>query len=733
MEIDTFARSDIRPARSTHGTVYSATVIIAIFLTGFATISYQVIAERLIKLFVGGTAASSFAILLTTLVGMGLGAGLAIFPSGKKLFPYSTIAWISSVYTLISAGLALPILQSVSRFIISQHMNASLSQSILLATAILLTIPIAILSGAILPRIMRYTNRGIFRTPDFLYGTYTAGSAAGIYTLIRVLLPLIDFRLIFLLIAVIFLYIFCIFLFIDRKQTTNKPPVLETAMPVNTKYFAAMGVASMLSIILETSIFRAITVTWSNSSPYTYPFALLTYLMSYAAGSYILSPLYKRMTPHIGLAPLFLMLPIAFIGTMYFPKTMPDQGLLSLFFIGGFQHTGLIAFLSGSFFPLIISTSPTEDMERQSGILSFISSAGSLVGGLLFMILGLPVMGTRWSIITIFAVYLTSTVFLLSQEKTRLTYAVYAALLMILLINIPGTIWNRWIQKSSTPASQRVEGIGGVAAINWTDGHHNAGSVSINGTVASYIPYLQAHSLLAAIASGAPDRKHILILGLGGGGIVRDVLAMTNVQAVDIVEWSNELITLLSKQEASDVLSHPLTDPRVTIYATDAHTYTSFAEASRLSYTLIIDNLTVLGWSGSTSVRSIEYFRSMLPLLTDNGVYIIMLHHNYQRQYDAAISGLSRICPFLGAYNKTYVICSKQNVAWDTAYMDGILRQYSTIPSLQRAFNPQHEWIYQKYVSIQQTDYTNIEPIHDMMPYFEYEEFSIRKHTNVVY
>lgn len=202
---------------------------------------------------------------------------------------------------------------------------------------------------------------------------------------------------------------------------------------------------------------------------------------------------------------------------------------------------------------------------------------------------------------------------------------------------------------------------------------------------------------------------------------------MTNVQAVDVVEWSNELITLLNKKEASDVLSHPLIDPRVTLYATDARTYASFAEASRLSYTFIIDNLTVLGWSGSTSLRSMEYFRSMLPLLSDNGVYIIMMHHNYQRQYDAAISGLSRVCPFLETYNKTYVICSKQNVAWDTAYMDSILRQYSAIPLLQNAFNPQYKWIYQKYASISKADYTTIEPIHDMMPYFEYEEFSVRK------
>ena len=724
MEIDTFARSDMHPA---HGTIYSAAVIIAIFLTGFATISYQVVAERLIKLFAGGTSASSFAILLTTLVGMGLGAGLAVLPAGKKLFPYRTIAWISSVYTLISAGLALPILQSVSRFIISHHMQASLSQAILLAVAIVLTTPAAMLSGAILPRIMHYTGRGIFRTPDFLYGTYTAGSAVGIYALIRIFLPLVDFRGIFLLITVIFLCIFCIFLFLDRKRTTEETPVLNTSMPMNMKYFAAMGVASMLSITLETSIFRAVTVAWSNSSPYTYPFTLLTYLMSYAAGSYILSPLYKRVMPHIGLAPLFLMLPIAFIGTLYLPKTMPDQGLLSLFFIGGFQHTGLIAFLSGSLFPLIVSTGPAANMERRSGMLSCISSAGSLAGGVLFMILGLPVLGSRWSIIIIFAVYLASAVFLLSQGKTRTTYAVYAVLLIALLINIPKTTWDRWIQKSATPASQRVEGIGGVAAIDWTDNYHRAGSVSINGTVASYIPHLQAHSLLAAIASGAPDRTRVLILGLGGGGIVRDVLAMTNVQAVDVVEWSNELITLLNKKEASDVLSHPLIDPRVTLYATDARTYASFAEASRLSYTLIIDNLTVLGWSGSTSLRSMEYFRSMLPLLSDNGVYIIMMHHNYQRQYDAAISGLSRVCPFLGTYNKTYVICSKQNVAWDTAYMDSILRQYSAIPLLQNAFNPQYKWIYQKYASISKADYTTIEPIHDMMPYFEYEEFSVRK------
>lgn len=705
---------------------FSVLIIAAIFLTGFASLSYQVVIERLIKLVIGGTAVSSFIVTFVTLVGMGIGAIIGILPREKRWLSYSAITFVSACYTALSAVTILPLLQFLSQQIIIRHIEPTLSQMILYSTAVLCILPSAILSGAIIPKIIGFAGRSFFRSASFLYGTYTIGSALSIYVLVRVFLPLIDFRVTFFIIAGIFMTAAALTRWIDRGTVDDR--LAETPKsPVRRNHLFMQFLSSTLAIILEISIFRAVSVTWGSSSPYAYPFALLTYLIAYAAGSYIIPPLYKRVFPHAGLAPIFLLLPLAFVASLLLPKTIPNQGLLSLFFIGGLEHAGLIAFLSGAFFPLLLGEGKAENIEKHSSVLSFVSSMGTLFGGLFLLLIGFPLLGMRLSILIAFAGYLYGTVVLLTTGRAKKYYSLLSLALLLLLAFTPREAWSGWIHRQVSPHAQHVEGQGGIALINWTDDTRTSGSVVINGTIASFIPYLVNHSTLAALSSGAPNKDRVLILGVGGGGIVRDILAFPHVRTVDAVEWSRELITLLGTPTVSGVIADPLKDPRVTVFATDAKTYANAAAGVNKSYTLIIDNLTVVGWSGSTPIRSAEYFRSMMPLLSDDGVYIILMHHNTDAQYAAAVAGLMRVCPLVASYDKKYVICSKREIAWDLDYMDDTLATYSKLPALQTALSSKPRWLFEKYETLDKEAYTQIEPIHDTMPYFEYEEFAVRK------
>jgi spermidine synthase len=704
----------------------SALIVAAIFFTGFASLSYQVVIERLIKLVIGGTAVSSFIVTFVTLVGMGIGALTGILPREKKWLSYSAITFVSACYTVLSAVIILPLLQFLSQQIIMRHIESTLSQMILYSTAVLCILPAAILSGAVIPKIMGYARRDFFRSAGFLYGTYTIGSALSIYVLVRIFLPLVDFRITFLIIAGIFMTAAALTRWIDR--TTVDDRLRETPNnPVRRNHLLMQFLSSTLAIILEISVFRAVSVTWGSSSPYAYPFALLTYLVAYAAGSYIIPPLYKRVFPHAGLAPIFLLLPLVFVASLLLPKTIPDQGLLSLFFIGGIEHAGLIAFLSGAFFPLLLGEGNAENIEKNSSVLSFVSSMGTLLGGLFLLLIGFPLLGMRLSILIAFAGYLYGAVVLLTAGDAKKYYSLLSLTLLLLLAFTPQTMWSGWIHRQVNPHMQYVEGQGGIALINWTDDSRTSGSVVINGTIASFIPYLVNHATLAALSSGAPNKDRVLILGVGGGGIVRDVLEFPHVRAVDAVEWSRELIMLLGTPTVSDVIADPLKDSRVTVFATDAKTYANAAASVNKSYTLIIDNLTVIGWSGSTPIRSVEYFRSMMPLLSDDGVYIILMHHNTDAQYAAAVAGLTRVCPIVASYDKKYVICAKQEIAWNLDYMDETLETYSKLPSLQNTLRHTPRWLFEKYETLDKEAYTQVEPIHDMMPYFEYEEFAVRK------
>jgi len=681
------------------------------------------------KLVVGGTITSSFIMTYATLVGMGIGALIAVSPVGKIKLSFHTLVNASGIYTLISAFCVSPLLQQASYLLVKYSIDPSISSTILYVVATLALLPAAILSGATVPRIIRFSTQNSSLHAETLYGVYTLGSGIGIYALVRIFLPLFNFLTNFIVIASTYFAI-SIMLFavkhLGKNQRQDDNIKLNTITPLSKLAFI-QGISSAMIIILEVSIFRSLSVKWGSDSAYAFPFALITYLIGYAAGSILLTSFYKRFIKLYGLLPILLLLPVAFVATVYIPKTIPNQGLISLFFLGGFQHTALVAFVAGAIFPLILYTQPSETLEQRSGIFSFISSIGTFIGGILLMSIGLPYFGTQASITASFIIYLIVINFLLAEKHNRIISGIVSSAILILIVCIPKTIWMNWVQGNTSPYAQAVEGSGGVARIDWNSAQHTSGTVVINGTPAAYLPYIKDHTLLAALASGVPNRNHVLLLGLGGGGLTRDILKLTQVKTVDVVEWSREVITLLHTPQVNNLLENTLGDERVTIYPTDARTYMTTAFKQDKKYSLIIDNLTVLGWSGSTALRSIEYFRAMMPILANDGVYIIFMHHNTNMQYQSALAGLSVICPNLASYDKKYVVCSKQTINWDIAYMDSILELYSAKPQLQQTLIPQSQWLFEKYIQIEPESYTNMEPIYDSMPYFEYEPFAIRK------
>ena len=708
--------------------IYTLTIIGIVFLTGFAAICYQVILERIMKLVVGGTITTSFIMTYATLIGMGVGALLAVLPSIKNKISFYTLVCVNGVYTVASALCILPILQHFANLLVVFSVDPTSSSAILNIIAVVLLLPAAIISGATIPKIIQFSLYNSSLTAGTLYGIYTMGSAIGIYMLIRVFLPLYNFNTNFFIIAIIYFVVTGMLYAINRplKNSAHNASI-HRAIPINRTLAFIQFISSAMIIILEVSIFRSISVAWGSDSAYTYPFALMTYLIAYAIGNIFLASFYRKFLKTIGLLPLLLLLPIAFMISLYLPKTIPNQGLLSLFFIGGFEHTGLIALIAGAIFPLILYMQPSDILDRQSGVFSFISSLGTFAGGLFFISIGLPYLGTQKSILIAFFVYIGVITCLLARGRTRIFYGMIVGVLCTLYAYIPVTIWDIWILHNTSQYTQSIEGSGGVALIQWNDISHSRGSVIINGTPAAYLPYLRDHTILAALASGAPNRSNVLLLGLGGGGLTRDILGMRGVKTVDVVEWSREVVTLLRATEANKLLENALYDPRVTIYPTDARTYVTTAIGQNKKYSLIVDNLTVIGWSGSSTLRSIEYFQSMMPLLTDDGVYIIFMHHNTNAQYDSALAGLSRTCPYVTSYDKTYIICATHEIPWDVEYMDSMLKRYSAQPELHQMLNPLPRWLFNKYTHIDPATYSRIKPIHEMQPYFEYEPFSIQK------
>jgi spermidine synthase len=190
----------------------------------------------------------------------------------------------------------------------------------------------------------------------------------------------------------------------------------------------------------------------------------------------------------------------------------------------------------------------------------------------------------------------------------------------------------------TTADADVVEGVTGVATIVWQSA---GGEVFVNGQSMSRLPDHPRHVRLVSFALVLPRRERVLLLGLGGGGLVRDLLRDPAVGRVDVVDWPDELPRLLDRPRARLLLDDALHSPRVTLCRGDARVAVSLFAAE--TFDVVMDNLTIAHWVGATSVKSHAYFRQIRRILTPEGVFVY--HGNYGGARRAILAGLTETFP----------------------------------------------------------------------------------------
>lgn len=122
------------------------------------------------------------------------------------------------------------------------------------------------------------------------------------------------------------------------------------------------------------------------------------------------------------------------------------------------------------------------------------------------------------------------------------------------------------------------------------------------------------------------------MLGLGGGGIVRDLAADSEVAAVDVVDWSYELPRLLRTPRARAALDDVMEHPKVKVIRTDARVAAgAYGDGT---FDVVLHNLTYTAWVGATSIHSARYVRELARILTPAGV--LVFESNYSAPDDRA-------------------------------------------------------------------------------------------------
>jgi len=113
-----------------------------------------------------------------------------------------------------------------------------------------------------------------------------------------------------------------------------------------------------------------------------------------------------------------------------------------------------------------------------------------------------------------------------------------------------------------------------------------------------------------------------------------------------VVDWSSELVEVLSSKKAQILLDGALESKKVNIFQADARQFVNFSTSKSID--IIIDNLAYTYMSGATPVKSLSYYLQISRILKEEGIFILAINGRDSEHSDAVISGVTK------AFNSVY-------------------------------------------------------------------------------
>ncbi len=127
---------------------------------------------------------------------------------------------------------------------------------------------------------------------------------------------------------------------------------------------------------------------------------------------------------------------------------------------------------------------------------------------------------------------------------------------------------------------------------------------------------------LATSLRRTPADIRVLILGGGDGLSAREVFKCTRVSHVDLVDYDAEIVAM-AKSEFKELNQSSFEDPRLDVHVRDAWQFVSEAVENKISYDLIICDLTVAADVDSARFHSIDWYTMLSRLTSESGVIAV--------------------------------------------------------------------------------------------------------------
>jgi spermidine synthase len=630
-------------------------VSVILFLSGVSALLFQTLWLRLSGLVFGNSIWAAALILSSFMAGLALGSAIAASTTLRQLRPLRVYAGLEVAVAFWGCSLVfgLPLLGEWMRPVFQALWNHqeflnvlrfSMSFLILLipTTAMGLTLPILVEDP-----LLQHQEFG--RTIGTLYGFNTLGAVAGALAGETYLIRACGLLGTGLTAGCVSCAAAAIAWLCSRAkpatlgQTPKRFRPLSGNRPPWTLLFVSMGAGTIL-LGLEVIWFRFMRLYVASTST-AFCVMLAVVLVGIGLGSVASSMILRRLTPPRKLLPIPLLL--AAIGTLlsylFFPVPIL-QGNTTAFHVESWKQIERlslalmfpVAFLSGSVFPLILTSVQREVGSRMNstGLTILFNTTGAAVGPLLASFVLLPWLGFQSSLIVCAAGY-TGLAILVSEKATwsirRPLGIVLFALAAVFILIIATFPYNRDethfanarrpYEADGSHLIKRIEGTADTVQLLRRDlfGEPYYYRLVTNAySMSATLPRSQRYMRLFAYLPLAlrPEAENALLICYGVGVTADAFTRDRHLKHLDVVDISKEVFDLASSYSGPGY-SNPLRDPRVTTFVQDGR---FFLQASPESYDIITGEPPPVKVVGTVNLYTQQFFSLVNDRLKDGGI-----------------------------------------------------------------------------------------------------------------
>jgi len=613
-----------------------AIVLGALFLSGVASIVNQVVWQRALKIFLGGSETiSAMVVVLVFMLGLGLGAAWMGKYAHRLSNPLRTFAVLEGLLFLTNIGLAFLLAQDLSESVYAAQ-RIALSAGIPLravyaACAAIILLPPTALMGATLPAASEACQRQLGATESslitVLFFLNTVGAVVGAFGGSFLLLPYFGQKISLLsaagfnLAAAAVLLALAIRIGLPGSSREPNPGESTRGWRPRPEEWLGLGLG-FFSLGYEIYLFRLISLTY-KPLPFSFATTLCFYLLLWSIGVYFSSRMAKQM--HWS----FLAAAISVAITPFIYEYDRWEAHFSLF------PGGLIYFLPclffGALYGALVSTS-ARSWGSDVGRFYAYNTVGSCLGIMSFTLAGyeLPLHYGAWLIAAGLVWLLLHWIKNTGKYEAPGQWALRGAAMAVLIGMVLTGYWAATIAYSESEESKirSYWGRDGVAEV------FPNGDVYLDGLWHSRLsqgghigrPYTWMMAVAAVLSHGGKPVHDILVIG-NGVGMTASTLALLPRVEVDTYEVNQTLKHVLEDYEKLTLAV--ARNPKINIFWTDAR---SGMALNPKRYDIIVSAPLYLRQAGSSILLSKEYFELLKSRLKPGGVVAVYSHEGPPQQ-----------------------------------------------------------------------------------------------------